>query len=76
MSSVRRGKSRARISPRALLARAAGSSRPAEHAPARMGEQKRSCIDPSAAARAIGWRPEVPLADGLARTLEFFRARR
>ncbi len=58
------------------LARAAGSSRPPEHAPARLGEQKRSCVDPSAAAKAIGWRPEVKLADGLARTLEFFRARR
>jgi UDP-glucose 4-epimerase len=58
------------------LARAAGVSRPAEHAPARLGEQKRSCIDPFAAAGAIGWRPEVALADGLARTLEWFRARR
>jgi len=58
------------------LARAAGVSRPAEHAPGRLGEQKRSCIDPSAAAKALGWRPEVPLADGLARTLEFFRKQR
>ncbi len=57
------------------LARAAGVSRRPEHAPARLGEQKRSCIDPSAAARAIGWRPEVALADGLARTFEWFRAR-
>ncbi|ACL65351.1 NAD-dependent epimerase/dehydratase [Anaeromyxobacter dehalogenans 2CP-1] len=60
----------------AHLARAAGVDRPAEHAPARPGEQRRSCIDPSLAARAIGWRPEVPLADGLARTLEWFRAPR
>lgn len=60
----------------AHLARAAGVDRPAEHAPARPGEQRRSCIDPSRAARAIGWTPEVPLADGLARTLEWFRARR
>ncbi|ABC81725.1 NAD-dependent epimerase/dehydratase family protein [Anaeromyxobacter dehalogenans] len=60
----------------AHLARAAGVDRPAEHAPARPGEQRRSCIDPSLAGRAIGWRPEVPLADGLARTLEWFRARR
>ncbi len=60
----------------AHLARAAGASRPPEHAPARLGEQKRSCIDPSEAARTIGWRPEVKLADGLARTLEWFRARR
>jgi UDP-glucose 4-epimerase len=58
------------------LARAAGVSRPPEHAAARLGEQKRSCIDPSAAAKAIGWRPEVGLADGLARTFEWFKARR
>ncbi|HEX9051487.1 MAG TPA: NAD-dependent epimerase/dehydratase family protein [Anaeromyxobacter sp.] len=58
------------------LARAAGVQRPPEHAPARLGEQKRSCIDASAAARAIGWRPEVALADGLARTFEWFKARR
>ncbi len=58
------------------LARAAGADRPPEHAPARLGEQKRSCVDPSAAAKAIGWRPEVALAAGLARTLEWFKARR
>ncbi len=57
------------------LARAAGVSRPPEHAPARLGEQRRSCIDP-AAAGAVGWRPEVALADGLARTFEWFAARR
>ncbi len=58
------------------LARAAGVSRPAEHAPARLGEQKRSCIDPAEAARILGWRPQVALAEGLARTFEWFRARR
>ncbi len=58
------------------LARAAGSTAPPEHAPARLGEQRRSCVDPAAAARAIGWRPEVALADGLARTFEWFRAQR
>ena len=57
------------------LARAAKVDRPPEHAPARLGEQRRSCVDPGAAARAIGWRPEVALADGLARTLEWFRSR-
>jgi UDP-glucose 4-epimerase len=60
----------------AHLAKAAGVSRPAEHAPARMGEQRRSCIDPRAAAGALGWRPEVSIEDGLARTLEFFRKQR
>ncbi|WP_242394989.1 NAD-dependent epimerase/dehydratase family protein [Anaeromyxobacter oryzisoli] len=60
----------------AHLARAAKVDRPAEHAAARLGEQRRSCISPAAAARAIGWRREVALADGLARTLEWFRSRR
>jgi UDP-glucose 4-epimerase len=57
------------------LARAAGVRRPPEHAAPRLGEQKRSCIDPAAAARALGWRPEVALPDGLARTFEWFRGR-
>jgi UDP-glucose 4-epimerase len=58
------------------LARAAGVSRPPEHAPARLGEQRRSCIDARAAASAIGWRPEVSLDTGLARTFEWFAAQR
>jgi UDP-glucose 4-epimerase len=57
----------------AHLARAAGATRLAEHAPARMGEQRRSCIDPRAALAALGWKPEVAVADGLARTVEYFR---
>ena len=56
----------------AHLARTAGVSRPAEHAPPRLGEQRRSCVDPRAA-RAIGWQPEVGIEEGLARTLEYFR---
>jgi UDP-glucose 4-epimerase len=56
-----------------LLARAAGVSRPAEHAPARLGEQRRSCIDPRAAFSAIGWKPALTIEEGLSRTLEFFR---
>jgi len=58
------------------LARAASVERPPEHAPGRPGEQRRSCIDPSAAAGAIGWRPEVAVETGLARTLAWFAARR
>jgi UDP-glucose 4-epimerase len=59
----------------ARLARAAGVEEPPVHGPAKPGEQKRSCIDPSAARAALGWTPEVSLDDGLLRTLQFFRAR-
>lgn len=58
------------------LARAARVDLPPEHGPARAGEQRRSCIDPSAAKAALGWTPEVALDEGLAATLEWFRARR
>ncbi len=57
------------------LARAAGSSRAAEFGPSRAGEQRRSVILPERAARALGWRPQVELSDGLAQALRFFRDR-
>jgi UDP-glucose 4-epimerase len=56
-----------------LLARAAGSSLSAEHAPARPGEQRRSCISPAAARVALGWVPETPLAVGLEKTVDYVR---
>src|SRR5574342_434041 len=43
----------------ALLARAAGVSALPRHGPGKPGEQRRSCLDASAAARALGWRPEA-----------------
>jgi UDP-glucose 4-epimerase len=58
----------------ALLARAAGVERPAEHAPAKPGEQMRSSVDPARAAKVLGWRPAVPLEEGLRRTVDWFRA--
>ena len=60
----------------ATLARAAGVSAPAVHAEARLGEQRRSCIDPAAALAALGWKPQVSIDEGLARTLAFFKAQR
>jgi UDP-glucose 4-epimerase len=39
-----------------------------ELAPARAGEIARSCLDPSAAELALGWRARTDLADGLALT--------
>ncbi len=59
----------------ALLAQAAGVPAAPEHGPGRLGEQRRSCIDASLAARAVGWRPAVGIEAGLARTLAWFRAR-
>jgi len=58
----------------ALLARAAGVERPAQHAPAKPGEQLRSSVDPSRAAKVLGWRPTVVLEEGLRRTVDWFRA--
>ena len=54
----------------------AGASSAVEHAPARAGEQRRSAVDTSKAARVLGWRPEVSLDDGLRLTYEWFVARR
>ena len=51
----------------------AGSSAEEVHAPAKPGEQRRSCLDVSRAREVLGWAPRVDLATGLALTLAFFR---
>src|SRR5262245_22624 len=53
----------------------AGSRSEIQHGPAKGGEQRRSVIDTRRAREVFGWQPDVPLRDGLARTVEFFRAR-
>lgn len=60
----------------ATVARAAGSAIPPRFAPARPGEQRRSSIDPALARRMLGWKPEVALQEGIARTVEHFRSLR
>jgi UDP-glucose 4-epimerase len=52
-----------------------GSPHPAQHGPAKAGEQRRSVIAIERAAEVLGWKPEIPLEEGLRRTVEFFRAR-
>ena len=47
------------------LTAAAGAARP--------GDLKENWLDVSRAERVLGWRPEVSLADGLARTVAYFR---
>ena len=46
---------------------------PTERAPARPGEVFRSCLDPSRAARELGWTAKTDLTGGLERTLAWAR---
>jgi UDP-glucose 4-epimerase len=57
-----------------ILREASGRDLPPAHGPAKQGEQLRSSVNPVAAARILGWRPETDLAAGLKRTLRFFEA--
>jgi UDP-glucose 4-epimerase len=50
------------------LQAAAGVTIEPQLADLRPGELQHSCLDASRAARELGWRAEVPIADGLART--------
>jgi UDP-glucose 4-epimerase len=58
-----------------LLA-ASGSRSEVRHGEAKPGEQRRSVVDCARAATLLEWRPEVSLAEGLKRTVDWFRARR
>jgi UDP-glucose 4-epimerase len=49
-------------------ARVAGSSAEPRIAEARLGDVHRSVLDVSLIGRELDWRPQVSLADGLART--------
>lgn len=44
------------------------------YGPAKKGEQTRSVVDASKLRQESGWEPRVSLDDGLARTVEYFRA--
>jgi len=56
------------------LRTAVGSEVKAQHGPAKTGEQRRSCLDTRRAGDILRWRPQVPLADGLKRTADFYCA--
>ncbi len=59
----------------ATLQRAAATSVPVHHTPARAGELPRSAVSIEKAMKSLGWRPEVNLDDGLRMTYEYFEAR-
>jgi UDP-glucose 4-epimerase len=44
-----------------------------EFHPPRLGDLRRSCLDIGLAERVLGWRPQVQLADGVRRTVAYFR---
>lgn len=58
-----------------VVAHAVGAADEPGAAPARLGDLARSCLDPGNAAAVLGWRARVRLADGVGRTVEYFRAR-
>ncbi|MCE9626163.1 MAG: NAD-dependent epimerase/dehydratase family protein [Deltaproteobacteria bacterium] len=57
------------------LAAAVGLQAPAQHGPAKAGEQRRSVISYGKIQKELGWSPKFSLADGLKKTVEYFRSR-
>jgi UDP-glucose 4-epimerase len=55
------------------VAAAVGAPDEPEFDPPRLGDLRRSCLDIGLAERVLGWRPRVQLADGVHRTVEYFR---
>ena len=58
----------------ALLSDLTGYHKAAQHGPAKQGEVYKIYLDATRAREELGWTPQVPLAQGLARTVDFFRA--
>lgn len=56
-----------------LLRDGVGSAVEAIHGPAKLGEQRRSCLEISLAQKVLGWRPEMGLKEGLERTIAYYR---
>jgi UDP-glucose 4-epimerase len=59
-----------------VMAKLTGFKRKADYKPARTGELQRSAVDAARAELHLGWKPFTTLEEGLARTLEHFKAQR
>jgi UDP-glucose 4-epimerase len=57
-----------------LINERVGTGAPEVHGEAKPGEQQRSVLDATRIGERLGWRPEVGLQEGLARTVDWFRA--
>jgi UDP-glucose 4-epimerase len=57
-----------------LVAKAAGAPDEPEFHPARLGELKRSSLDISRAKQVLGWTPKVAIAEGVVKTVDYFRS--
>jgi UDP-glucose 4-epimerase len=57
-----------------LVAERMGKPAEVEHGPARPGDLKASALDGTKISRVLGWKPEVSLEDGVARTVDWFLA--
>ncbi len=53
-----------------------GSAAEEQHIPAKAGEQMRSVISSKKIGDALGWKPTIPLEEGLKRTVEFFKGKK
>jgi UDP-glucose 4-epimerase len=59
-----------------LMAKLTAFRKAADYQPARVGELQRSAVDASRAGMQLGWKPFTSIEEGLALTLEHFKAQR
>jgi UDP-glucose 4-epimerase len=57
-----------------MVAAAVGISDPPDHAESRTGEIQACALDPALAGRALGWKADTDLADGIKRTVDWLRS--
>ncbi|MDG3009339.1 NAD-dependent epimerase/dehydratase family protein [Rhodococcus sp. D2-41] len=55
------------------VAAAAGADDAPTALPARLGDVRRSVLDPTLAGQVLGWKPTVDLTEGIRRTVAYFR---